>query len=166
MWLKVYDKAGKTLFIGTMKAGDTYAVPGDAVGPMINVGRPDKLQVTVGGTQVAPLGDGKVAIKDVPIDAATLGARGAAQPNPAVAAPPTPAAPDACGIAEHGKPRRASRSCGFGLGRTAAQHRRSRRPGADRAHAGRDAETMIVCAMARFVARFLFTPGGVECALI
>lgn len=93
VWLKVYDKAGKTLFIGTMKAGDTYAVPGDAVGPMINVGRPDKLQVTVGGTQVAPLGDGKVAIKDVPIDAATLGARGAAQPNPAVAAPPTPAAP-------------------------------------------------------------------------
>lgn len=93
VWLKVYDKAGKTLFIGTMKAGDTYAVPGDAVGPMINVGRPDKVQVTVGGTQVAPLGDGKVAIKDVPIDAATLGARGAAQPDQGAAASPTPPAP-------------------------------------------------------------------------
>ncbi|MCY1173863.1 hypothetical protein D9M73_140420 [compost metagenome] len=60
---------------------------------MINVGRPDKVQVTVGGTQVAPLGDGKVAIKDVPIDAATLGARGAAQPDQGAAASPSPTAP-------------------------------------------------------------------------
>lgn len=92
VWLKVYDKAGKTLFIGTLKAGDTYAVPGDAVGPMINVGRPDKLQVTVGGTPVAPLGDGKVAIKDVPVDAATLGARAAPQPGQTPAAVPARAA--------------------------------------------------------------------------
>lgn len=92
VWLKVYDKAGKTLFIGTLKAGDTYTVPGDAVGPMINVGRPDKLQVTVGGTPVAPLGDGKVAIKDVPVDAATLGARAAPQPGQTPAAVPARAA--------------------------------------------------------------------------
>jgi transcriptional regulator with XRE-family HTH domain len=80
VWLKVYDKAGKTLYIGTLKPGETYPVPADAVGPLINVGRPDKLQVTIGGTPVAPLGDGKLAIKDVPIDAASLTARGAPAP--------------------------------------------------------------------------------------
>ena len=89
VWLKVYDKAGKTLFLGTLKPGDTYPVPTDATGPLINVGRPDKLQVTVGGTPVAALGDGKVAIKDVPIDAAALTARSTPQPLPGAAATPT-----------------------------------------------------------------------------
>jgi len=87
VWLRVYDKDGKTLHLGTMKPGESYTVPADAVGPMINVGRPDKLQVTVGGTAVAPLGDGKRAIKDVPLDAAALTARGTAP-----AAAPTGAA--------------------------------------------------------------------------
>ncbi|WP_010185741.1 helix-turn-helix domain-containing protein [Sphingomonas sp. PAMC 26605] len=86
VWLRVYDKAGKTLHLGTMKPGESYAVPADAVGPMINVGRPDKLQVTVGGTAVAPLGDGKRAIKDVPLDAASLTARS----TPAAAATGSP----------------------------------------------------------------------------
>lgn len=88
VWLRVYDKAGTTLHLGTMKPGESYTVPTDAVGPMINVGRPDKLQVTVGGTPVAPLGDGKRAIKDVPLDAASLTARG----TPAAAAAPSSAA--------------------------------------------------------------------------
>ncbi len=95
VWLKVYGKgadgAGKTLYIGTLKAGETFAVPAGATGPLINVGRPDKLQVTVGGTAVAPLGDGRLAIKDVPIDAASLTARGAPQAaaSRAAAAPAT-----------------------------------------------------------------------------
>jgi hypothetical protein len=42
---------------------------------MINVGRPDKLQVTVNGSAVPPLGSGRVAIKDVGISAAALAAR-------------------------------------------------------------------------------------------
>lgn len=77
VWLKVYDAAGKTLYIGTLQSGEAYTVPGDAVGPMINVGRPDKLRVTVGGQPIAPLGDGKRAIKDVKVDPAALIARGA-----------------------------------------------------------------------------------------
>ena len=85
VWLKVYDAAGKTLYLGTLKAGETYAVPADATAPLINVGRPDKLQVTVGGAAVAPLGDGRVAIKDVAIDAASLTARAA----PGAGTPPT-----------------------------------------------------------------------------
>ena len=84
VWLKVYDTAGKTLFLGTLKAGEVYSLPADAASPLINVGRPDKLQITVGGAPVAPLGSGKVAIKDVPIDAASLTARG----QPAAATQP------------------------------------------------------------------------------
>jgi transcriptional regulator with XRE-family HTH domain len=110
VWLKVYDSAKKTLYIGTLAPGEAYTVPDDAVGPMINVGRPDKLRVTVGGQPIAPLGDGKRAIKDVKVDPAALiargqpaaaaaGASGAAQPAPALAAPlniaqPTATAPE------------------------------------------------------------------------
>lgn len=87
VWLRVYD-GGKTLFQNTLKPGETYQVPSDAVNPLINVGRPDQLRVTVGGVAVAPLGDGRVAIKDVGIGAAALAARG----MPQSAASPTPVA--------------------------------------------------------------------------
>lgn len=82
VWLKVYDGSGPTLFQGTLKAGDRYDVPATAQNPLINVGRPDKLQVSVGGQPVAPLGDGRVAIKDVAVSAAALAARAAAVPGP------------------------------------------------------------------------------------
>lgn len=91
VWLKVYDATGKTLFEKTMSPGERYDVPADANGPMVNVGRADKIQVTVNGSVVAPLGDGKVAIQDVPVSAAALQARGSGQP----AATPTAAAPAA-----------------------------------------------------------------------
>ncbi|HWK35981.1 helix-turn-helix domain-containing protein [Sphingomonas sp.] len=77
VWVRVYDSAGKTLLMKTMAPGESYDVPTDASGPMINIGRPDKLRVTVNGSQVAPLGDGRVAVKDVPIGADALLARGA-----------------------------------------------------------------------------------------
>lgn len=81
VWVRVYDAADKTLLIKTLAPGERYDVPPDADGPMINVGRPDKLAVTVNGSVVPPLGDGRVAIKDVPIGAKALLARGAgAQP--------------------------------------------------------------------------------------
>ncbi|MGL1664223.1 DUF4115 domain-containing protein, partial [Vibrio parahaemolyticus] len=50
------DATGKTLFQGEMKPGDHFDVPADANKPMINVGRPDKLSVTVNGSNVPPLG--------------------------------------------------------------------------------------------------------------
>jgi cytoskeleton protein RodZ len=88
VWMRVYDATGKTLFQNTLKAGERYEVPGDANGPMINVGRPDKLQVTLNGSAVPALGDGRVAIKDIGISAAALTGRiSAAAPTPA----PTPA---------------------------------------------------------------------------
>jgi cytoskeleton protein RodZ len=89
IWLRVYDATGKTLYENTMKPGDTYDVPADANGPMINIGRPDKLQITVNGAAIAPLGDGSHALKDIPISAAALSAR-AAQPGAAATPSPTP----------------------------------------------------------------------------
>lgn len=89
VWLRVYDAAGKTLIERELAGGDRYDVPADAANPMINVGRPDKLDVTLNGSRVAPLGDGSHAIKDVPISAAALLARGAS-PTPTGAASSTP----------------------------------------------------------------------------
>lgn len=90
VWMRIYDADDKTLFLGTKKPGETFEVPADAKGPMINVGRPDQLTITVDGREVPPLGDGKRAIKNVPISAAALTARanGAAPIAAATAAAP------------------------------------------------------------------------------
>ncbi|MFA5964778.1 MAG: helix-turn-helix domain-containing protein [Sphingomonas sp.] len=94
VWMRVYEAdgtpKGKTLFENTLRPGDHFDVPTTAQNPMINVGRPDKLQVTVNGTVVPALGTGKVAIKDVPLSAAALLAR--ATPAPGATPTPTPSA--------------------------------------------------------------------------
>lgn len=88
VWLRIYDAAGTRLYEKEMAAGERYDVPGDANGPMINLGRPEAVQVTIDGVTVEPLGRAGVAIKDVPISANALRARG----QPAATASPTPAA--------------------------------------------------------------------------
>ena len=90
VWVRIYDANDSTLKMGTMAAGERYDVPTDAAGPMINTGRPDKLQVLVNGSAVPPLGDGKRAIKDVAITAVALAARNAPAPAATAAATPTP----------------------------------------------------------------------------
>jgi cytoskeletal protein RodZ len=94
VWLRVYDADNKTLYLGTMKPGETFAVPADANNPMINVGRPDKLAVTLNGSAIPPLGDGSRAIKDVRVGGEAIAARLAGRAEPAVAptATATPAA--------------------------------------------------------------------------
>lgn len=92
VWLRVYDGANKTLYLGTMKPGERFDVPQGADKPMINVGRPDKLQVTLNGSVLPPLGTGERAIKDVPVGAAALAARANGQPAPA-ASPTAASAP-------------------------------------------------------------------------
>lgn len=90
VWLRVYDAADKTLYLGTMKAGERFAVPANADAPRINVGRPDKLTVLLNGVAQPPLGDGSRAIKDVGVGAAAVRAR--ASGAPAQAPAPTPSA--------------------------------------------------------------------------
>ncbi|WP_422055533.1 helix-turn-helix domain-containing protein [Sphingomonas sp.] len=88
VWLRIYDATGTRLYEKEMAAGERYDVPADANGPMINLGRPEAVQVTIDGATVEPLGRAGVAIKDVPISADALRARG----QPAATASPTPAA--------------------------------------------------------------------------
>ncbi|WP_337848425.1 RodZ domain-containing protein, partial [Sphingomonas sp.] len=76
VWLRVYDSAGTRLFEKEMATGERYDVPTDAAGPMINIGRPEAVQVLIDGAEVAPLGRAGVAIKDVAISADALRARG------------------------------------------------------------------------------------------
>lgn len=82
VWLHVTDAGNATLFIGTMKAGDRFDIPATANGPMVTVGRPEELTVTVGGQPVAPLGPAGRPVNDVPLDAASLTARQAAPSAP------------------------------------------------------------------------------------
>jgi len=68
-------------------------VPATAKGPLLNVGRPDKLTVTVGGQTIPPLGDGSRAIKDVPLDPAAIAARMSGAPAATSSPPVTPRTP-------------------------------------------------------------------------
>lgn len=112
VWMRVYDADNKTLYLGTMKAGERFDVPRDAKDPMINVGRPDKLTVTLNGATVPPLGTGERAIKDVRIGAPAIAARLAgtpdAQPGPTTAstAAPTAAPTDASSSTPRSRPRK------------------------------------------------------------
>jgi len=80
VWLRVYDADNKTLYLGTMKQGDRFEVPATANDPKINVGRPDKLAVTLNGSAIPPLGDGSRPIKDVRVSGTAIAARLSGQP--------------------------------------------------------------------------------------
>lgn len=94
-WVRIYDAAGKRLLEKELAAGERYDVPRDANGPMINLGRPEAVRVTVNGSDVAPLGPAGRAIKDIPISAEALRARGTAStsPTPAATQPAADASP-------------------------------------------------------------------------
>lgn len=88
IWVKFYDKDGRQLMQKQMMAGERYVVPGDAQGPQIWTGRPDALDITIGGRKVPRLAENQTIIKDVPVTAEALNAR-AARPAPASPASPT-----------------------------------------------------------------------------
>lgn len=95
VWLRVTDGTGKKLYEGEMKPGERFDVPLGADHPRVHTGRPDKIQVTLNGSNVAPLGDGAQTV-DVEVSADALRARGQpgaeATPSPAAATGTTPSA--------------------------------------------------------------------------
>ncbi len=92
VWLRVSDATGKTLFEKQMATGERYDVPADADHPKVKTARADKIQVTVNGSNVAPLGPPEQAI-EVEVSAEALLSRGTtdATPTPVPAAVSTPA---------------------------------------------------------------------------
>jgi cytoskeleton protein RodZ len=86
VWVKIYDAENKRLFESEMDAGDKFTVPADANNPMIVTGRPNVLDVTIGGKAVPPLGAPDRTIADVGVSAKALLARQATQPNNATQA--------------------------------------------------------------------------------
>lgn len=94
VWVRIYDAADAVLLQKEMSAGETFAVPPGANTPQIRTGRPELLQVTVGGRPVPPLGTPERMIKNVGISAAALAARTVtippAQQAPGNSAPQAP----------------------------------------------------------------------------
>jgi len=78
VWVRVNDASGKRLFEKEMAAGERYDVPADADRPRVRTARPDRVQVLLNGSNVAPLGTG-VETVEADVSAAALQARG--QPN-------------------------------------------------------------------------------------
>ena len=83
-WVRFYTPTG-TIAEMLMQRGDSYTVPADAQQPMLRTGRPDALQITVGGRAVPKLAEEERIVRDVPVTAQALLARA----RPAPAASPT-----------------------------------------------------------------------------
>jgi len=98
VWLRIYEAGGgASLFQGVLQAGQRFEVPATAQAPQIRTGRPQALRVTVGSTEIPPLGQPEQTINDVSLRAADLAARvnGAAAPAPAGGTAATGATPNA-----------------------------------------------------------------------
>jgi len=76
VWVRVYDEDNNRLYEKEMQKGDSFTVPADANNPMINTGRAQAIDVTIGGQKVATLGEADIPILDVGVSAAVLLARG------------------------------------------------------------------------------------------
>jgi len=81
-WVRFYTPEG-TLSEMLMARGDTYTVPQNASQPMLRTGRPDALQITVGGRPVPKLAEEEQVVSDVPVSAQALLARGRTAATPA-----------------------------------------------------------------------------------
>jgi hypothetical protein len=96
VWVKVTDASGKQLFQKELAQGESWTVPADAQGPQLRTARPDRLQITVAGRAIPPLGDKPEVISGVVLTPAALLARGTASPSQAPAsAPASPASTSA-----------------------------------------------------------------------
>ena len=87
VWVRVRDGSGKRLLEKEMAPGELFDVPGDAQDPVARTGRPDRIQVLINGSQVAPLGTG-VETVNVGVSAQALQARGSAAATESNAAAP------------------------------------------------------------------------------
>ncbi len=71
VWLRVSD--GEALvWMGTLKAGESYSVPTNAVDPRLQTGRPNSLAAMIGSRRIDALDRELRTVKDVPLKGAQL----------------------------------------------------------------------------------------------
>ena len=95
IWVKFYDGSGKQILQKELAKGESFTVPQDVVEPKLWTGRPDALAVTIGGQAVPPIAEKEGVVKDVPVSAAALLARGTPAAVPTPSAAPARAVPAA-----------------------------------------------------------------------
>jgi len=94
IWVKFYDGQGQQILQKELAKGEAFTVPSGAQNPQLWTGRPDALTVTVGGQPVPRIAEREGIVKDVPVSAAALLARGTA-PVAAATQNPAPVTPSA-----------------------------------------------------------------------
>jgi cytoskeletal protein RodZ len=82
LWVKFYDGNGVQLLQKELALGESYTVPAEVPQVLLWTARPEALAITVGGQPVAKLAEVQQMVKDVPVTAAALLARGTAAATP------------------------------------------------------------------------------------
>jgi len=78
IWVRFYTADGNRLMEKELALGESYTVPADTTDPLLWTGRPDALAITIGGKQVPRLAEEDQVMRDVPVTARALLARGQA----------------------------------------------------------------------------------------
>lgn len=86
-WIQVTDQ-GRTLFEGELARGQSFPVPQTATAPLLRVGAPEALRITVGGAVVPPVGPPGKVTSNVSLRGPDLVGSGAQAVPPAPSAPP------------------------------------------------------------------------------
>ncbi|MFC3712629.1 helix-turn-helix domain-containing protein [Sphingoaurantiacus capsulatus] len=76
VWIKVYDAAQQTVKMGTLKAGESYALPPGREDLQLWTGRAGALRITVNGRAIPSLGGPEEMVQDVSLAPASLLSRG------------------------------------------------------------------------------------------
>lgn len=100
--VKLTDGSGQVLLARQLAQGESFAIPADAVRPLLSTSSPDALAITVGGRPVAKLAESHTAVENVEVSAQALLARVAppvVAPAVTVAPAPAPAAVAMAGAA-------------------------------------------------------------------
>lgn len=90
VWVKFYDTAGTQLLQKQLAQGESYTVPAGQGEVLLWTARPQALAITVGGQAVPKLSEVQKTMKDVPVSAPALLARGTAPAGPDAAPSATP----------------------------------------------------------------------------
>ncbi|WHU01461.1 MULTISPECIES: helix-turn-helix domain-containing protein [unclassified Sphingomonas] len=94
VWIRVTDAKGQKLVEKELAPGERYDVPADADHPRIRTGGPEKIQVTLNGSNIDPLGRAGTTV-DVEVSADALRNRNQPGAGPIAGSSPTAAAPAA-----------------------------------------------------------------------